>query len=70
MRQTYLEAFYCCSETHDQMQAGRKGLFILYFHITVHHQRDSGQELSQGRVLEAGADAEAMEGSCLLACYP
>ena len=29
-----------------------------------------GQELKQGRNLEAGADAEAMEGCCLLACFP
>jgi len=28
----------------------------------------SGQELKQDRNLEAGADAEAMEESCLLAC--
>jgi hypothetical protein len=32
------------------------------FHITVDHQRKPGQELKQGRNLEAGADAEAMEG--------
>jgi hypothetical protein len=28
------------------------------------------QELTQSRNLEAGADAEAMEGCCLLACFP
>ena len=33
-----------------------------------HHWRTSGQERIQGRNLEAGADAEAMEGYCLLAC--
>jgi hypothetical protein len=38
---------------------GGKGLFSLCFHITVHHQRKSGQELKQGRNLEAGADTEA-----------
>jgi hypothetical protein len=31
---------------------------------------NSGQELPQGRNLEAGADAEAMEGCCLLDCFP
>ena len=31
-----------------------------------HHWRTSGQERIQGRNLEAGADAEAMEGYCLL----
>jgi hypothetical protein len=47
---------------------GGKGLFGLHFHIAVHHQRKSGRELTQGRNLEAGADAEAMVGCCLLAC--
>ncbi|EDL77409.1 rCG25260 [Rattus norvegicus] len=47
---------------------GGKGLFSLYYHITICHQRKSGQELKQGRNLEAGADAETMEGCCLLAC--
>ena len=38
-------------------------MFGSYFHITVHHQRKSGQGLKEGRNLEAGADAEAMEGA-------
>jgi hypothetical protein len=42
---------------------GGKSLFSLHFHITVHHQRKSGQELKQGRNLEAGADEEVMEGA-------
>jgi len=32
------------------------------FFIIAHHSRKSGQELKPGRNLEAGADAEAMEG--------
>ena len=43
-------------------------MFGLYFCTIVHHCRKSGQELKQGRNLEAGADPEAMEGCCLLAC--
>jgi hypothetical protein len=35
---------------------GEKGLFGLHFHIAVHHQGKSGQELKQDRILEAGAD--------------
>jgi hypothetical protein len=46
---------------HDQSNLASKG-----FHIIVHHQRISGQELKQSRNLEAGADAEAMEGWVLL----
>jgi hypothetical protein len=53
---------------HDQSNLRRKGLFGLHFHITLHYQRKSGQELKQGRSLEAGANAEAMEGCRLLAC--
>jgi hypothetical protein len=49
---------------------GGKGLFSLHFHIAVYHQRKSGQEVTLGRNLEAGADAEAVEECCLLACFP
>ena len=55
---------------YDQSNLGRKGFIWLHFHIVVHHSRKSGQELKQGRNLEAGADAEAMEAFCLLACSP
>jgi hypothetical protein len=41
-----------------------------YFHIAVHHQRKSGLELSQARNLEAGADAEAMEGAAYWLASP
>jgi hypothetical protein len=52
-----------------KMQVGEERfLSDLHFHIAVHHQRKSGLELKQGRNLEAGADAEAMEGCCFLAC--
>jgi len=40
-------------------------LYSSHFHIAVHSQRKSGQELTEGRNLEAGADAEAMEGVLL-----
>jgi hypothetical protein len=35
---------------------------------TVYLQRKPGQELKHVRIPEVGADAEAMEGCCLLAC--
>jgi len=42
-----------CSKHHDQEASwGGKGLFNLHFCIAVHHQRKSGQELTQGRKLE------------------
>jgi hypothetical protein len=49
---------------------GGKGLFSLDFHSAVYYQRKSGQELTQGRNLEAEVDAEAMEECCFLACFP
>jgi hypothetical protein len=54
--------------TKHQASWGGKGLFS--FHIAVHHQRKSGLELTQGRNLEAGVDAEAMDECCLKACFP
>ena len=50
-------------EHYDQSNLGREGLFGLHFHTVVYHWRRSGQELKQGRNLEAGAEAEAMEGA-------
>jgi hypothetical protein len=44
-----------------------KDLFGFYFHI-VRRQRKSEKEHKYGRSLEAGADTEAMEGCCVLAC--
>jgi hypothetical protein len=41
----------------------------LPFHIAVHHQRKSRLDGTQAGQ-EAGADAEAMEGCYLLACFP
>ena len=56
---------------HDQEASwGGKGLFSLHFHTAVDHQRKSGLELTQGKNLEAGANAEAMEECCLVACFP
>jgi hypothetical protein len=53
---------------HIQSELGRKGfswLILLHGSPTL---KEARQELKQGRNLEAGADAEAMGGCCLLAC--
>ena len=55
---------------HDQINSAGKGSFCLSFYITVLHQRKSGQELTQGRDLEAGADAEAIEGTAYWLASP
>ena len=65
------QGFYPCTKHHDQeASCGEKSLFSLHFHIAVLHQRKSGLELTQGRNLEAGTDAEAMEEFCLLDFFP
>lgn len=38
----------------------KKDLFNFHFYITVHHWRESKEELKEGRNLKTGADAEAM----------
>jgi hypothetical protein len=55
--------------TKKQVGEG-KGVFSLHFHIAVHLQSKSGQELTQDRKLEAGADAEAREEYWLSDCFP
>jgi hypothetical protein len=51
-------------------QVGEERVYSASASTLVQHQRKSGQGLTQGRNLEAGADAEAMEGCYLLACFP
>ena len=55
---------------HNQTNWGGQDLFGLYFHIFIHYQRKSEQELKQGRNLVAGAHVEIIERCCLLACFP
>ena len=65
------QGLYTCTKHHDQEASwGGKGLFSLHFHIAVHHQRKSGLDLTQGRNLEAGTDAEAMEGAGSWIAFP
>ena len=55
---------------YEQRQFGKERvcLFGLHFCATVYVRRKSGHELKQGKNQEEGADAEAKERSCLLAC--
>jgi hypothetical protein len=54
-------------QNHNQKASwGGKGLFgSFHFQIRVHHWKKSEQDLKQG--WSSGADAEAMEGCCMLA---
>jgi len=52
---------------HDQCKNWKeKGLSGLHIQIIVHLWRKLRQELKQGWNLEAGANAEAVDGCCLL----
>jgi hypothetical protein len=53
---------------HDQEKLGRKG----FIQLTLPHCCSSPKEVRTGTQAgqEAGADAEAMEGCSLLACFP
>jgi hypothetical protein len=60
------KGYRCSGELRGPSHLGRKGFSLAYastVHIRVHFHRKSGQELTQGRDLEAGADAEATEGA-------
>ena len=42
------QGLYSCTKHHDQEASwGGKGLFSFHFHTAVHHQRKSGQELTE-----------------------
>jgi hypothetical protein len=68
----WLRTSIAATKYHSQKASGvGKGFTIIgESYIAVHHQWKSGLELRPGRNLETGADAEAMEGCCLLACFP
>ena len=53
---------------HGQKQHGEEGVYLPSMSEVTVYLGKSGQELKQGRDLEVGADAEAIEECCLLAC--
>ena len=55
-------------EHHDQGRVGRKGLIYLTYASMSLSIIEGSQDKNSHRKLEAGADAEAMEECCLLAC--
>lgn len=53
----------------DQKQLGAERVYLANtYHITIYYQRESGEELKQDKNLDTEADAEDMEGCCLLSC--
>ena len=54
-------------EHHDQKQLGEQRVYFIHNSLFI-LKSSGGQELNQGRNLEAGVDAWAVKGCCLLAC--
>lgn len=57
--------FIAVVKQHDRSNLGKKGFFWLTYHSLL---RETRQELNQGRILETGADTEAMQECSLLTC--
>jgi hypothetical protein len=53
---------------HLAQKANGGGVFISLTHSSIIIKGSEGREFKQGWNLESGADAEATEGCCLLAC--
>ena len=53
---------------HDQKHHEKERPISCYSLLSIIRKEVRAE--AQGRNLEAGADAEAMEGCCLLACFP
>jgi hypothetical protein len=67
-RDSLSQGFYSCTNIMTKKQLGREG----FIQLTFPHCCSSLKEIRTGTQAgqEAGADAEAMEGCSLLACFP
>jgi hypothetical protein len=64
------QGFYTCTKHHDQEASwGGKGLFSLHFPHCCSSPNVVRTGTHTGQELEAEANAEAMEGCCLLVCF-
>lgn len=65
------ESYCCCDVTSWSKASPRaKDLFGLHFYIIVCYPRKSGQELRQGRNLQAGLMQKTWKGFYFLDCFP
>jgi hypothetical protein len=63
------QGFYSCTNIMTKKQVGEERIYSAYtFHIAVDPTEGCRTGTQAGQ--EAGADAEAMEGCSLLACFP
>jgi hypothetical protein len=62
------QGFYSCTNIMTKKQLGRKGFIQLTFPYCCSSPKEVRTGTQAGQ--KAGADAEAMEGCSLLACFP
>ena len=71
---TYTQALFRVITTvikhHDHKQLGEERVYLAYASIALFTTKGSQDRNSNSRNLKAGADAGAMDGGCLLACFP
>jgi hypothetical protein len=61
------QGFYSCTNNHDQEAVGEERVYSAYTSILLFITKEVRTGTKAGQ--EAGADAEAMEGCYLLACF-
>ncbi|EDK98743.1 mCG145843, partial [Mus musculus] len=62
------QGFYSCTNIMTKKQVGEERIYLAYTSILLFITKEVRTGTQAGQ--EAGADAEAMEGSFLLACFP
>jgi len=62
------QGFYSCTNVMTKKQVGEERVYSAYVHVPVSSPKEVRTGTQAGQ--EAGADAEAMEGCFLLACFP
>jgi hypothetical protein len=62
------QGFYSCTNIMTKKQIGEERVYSAYTSILLFITKEVRTETQAGQ--EAGADAEAMEGCSLLACFP
>jgi hypothetical protein len=62
------QGFYCCTNIMTKKQVGEERVYSAYNSILLFINKEVRTGTQAGQ--EAGADAEAMEGCSLLACFP
>ena len=68
MLTVFVRVTIATTDHHDKSYVGRKAFIWLTFTSHCFSWREVRTGTKQGRNLEVGADAEAMEGCCLLVC--